>query len=247
MHTVVPPVVWPELRTALDSTAKGWQDERLQVYEPPWFVDAAKIKHLTAPLRLCEAAIRGAGSPQLTACICDFLDPALSQANVGSFQRLWARRGSASLLRRAAEAQAQPQAVPASSDVDGAVASTPSQYVQKLLSLLASGGRVLLCSAAELEASDAEHEEAEAEGSEALPGAGSVTMLQREARVLSWLRAECGTAAAAHVVWGASATGAEDGTADVAAPAAAGRYFILVKRESVGLCSFRPPPCLCCQ
>lgn len=117
------PSRWEEVHGQLaEAVGIAWAEERSMTYEPPWFVDKAKVAHLIVPLRICEAA----GGRRLMVCICDPLDGSLSAANVGSFSLVWDRGGFCGA---------------ASSD------DRAKEYVRKLLGLMLPGGRLLLAGA----------------------------------------------------------------------------------------------------
>merc|ERR1712232_910337 len=89
---VLPPALWEGtdgFKAQLSGKEHGfnWCDERFLVYEPPWYVNRSKVAHLTAPLRICDAA----GGRRLMVVICEVLDANLSISNIESFNMCWDR------------------------------------------------------------------------------------------------------------------------------------------------------------
>ena len=122
-------------------------------YRPPWFMQADKVAHLTAPL-----PFRQAREPhRITLYICDHVaDGAFGPHNAGAFERGAASRRRRRRRRRSYE-QRSPLALcptrPLPSDaavLDMEMARTPPKggrraaHAEKLVSLLAPGARVLL-------------------------------------------------------------------------------------------------------
>jgi len=118
----VPEKSWPAVRERLSLDGGFHFTEQQKVYEAPWYVEASKVSHLTAPLRVFESM----GGQKLTVCMCDDVHQGnFSTANIGSFDRLWDRGGLAALA--------------------GAPDARVSEYIKKLLAFMKPGARALMC------------------------------------------------------------------------------------------------------
>ncbi|KAG8461175.1 hypothetical protein KFE25_002364 [Diacronema lutheri] len=113
------------LRAHAELRAVSWACTQ-RAYDPPWYVQRARVGRLLAPLAACEARPFGPAGAAVTVCLVDngVLDERVGEHVLGLFDRAYDRGGFARCApnRRAS-------------------------YMRALCSLLAHGGRALLLSA----------------------------------------------------------------------------------------------------
>jgi hypothetical protein len=131
VYILVDPAAWDSYRDGSSQLSKVAWATAIKQYAPPWYQDTTLIKHLLSPVSVVQGVLATGHAPSSSSCrvvVCfsavGLLDSAIGEHLLGTFDRILDVRGLA-----------------------GCAVAARADYAAKMHSLLACGGRVLVCAA----------------------------------------------------------------------------------------------------